>query len=100
MKVFWRVKELTKTDMPTSIMICCFLFLLCFFLLFISDIATGSQHNVKPSSPSDHNVQKDTNSLTFLSVRNKKIVDQTGNEIKLRGLHYDCFYTDSSLSSL
>lgn len=31
-------------------------------------------------------------SLAFLSVNKNKIVDEQGTEIKLRGLHYDCFY--------
>ena len=66
--------------------------LLSLFIMFISDIAAGSQHDVRPSSPNDCKVQNNLEPLTYLSVRGNKILNQNGKEIKLRGVHYDCFY--------
>lgn len=50
------------------------------------------QENMKEVSYASQ-ARKTPESITFLTVKGNKIIDEQGKEIRLRGFHYDCFYT-------
>ena len=92
MKVFWQVNKLAKDDASKFNRFGHVFVLFSLFIIFILDIAVGSQYDIGPNTPNDYKVQKNIEPLTYLSVRGNKIFNQKGKEINLRGVHYDCFY--------
>ena len=62
-------------------------------ILIVAVVSTGLAQN---SSTYEHSIdsyqQAELQPLTFLSVKGKKIIDEKGNEIKLRGLHFDSYF--------
>ena len=92
MKVFWKINKLAKDAASKFNRFGHIFVFLSFLIIFIADIAAGSQHDVIPNIPNNFKVKKNMEPLTYLSVRDSKIINQKGKEIRLRGVHYDCFY--------